>query len=67
MWHSQLSDLQSNKPAGTIIAIDKNGVHVVCGDQHTICITQLQWPGGKALNAIQIGQTQKLNVGQTFA
>lgn len=67
VWYSQLSDLQSNKPAGTIIAIDKNGVHVVCGDQHTICITQLQWPGGKALNAIQIGQTQKLNVGQTFA
>lgn len=66
VWHSQLSDIQSNESPGTIIAIDKNGVHVVCGDQQTVCLNQLQWPGGKTLNATQIGQTQKLHVGHTF-
>ncbi len=28
------------------------------------CLTSVQWPGGKALNAQQIAQTQKLHVGQ---
>ncbi|MDM1759047.1 MULTISPECIES: methionyl-tRNA formyltransferase [Acinetobacter] len=68
VWNSVLSPLDaSNKQAGEIIALDKNGVHVACGDQKAICITNLQWPGGKALNAVQINQTQKLTVGQIFA
>ena len=67
IWNSQLSHLHSTASAGTIIAIDQQGVHVVCGDQQVICFTQLQWPGGKTLNASQVGQTQKINVGQTFA
>ena len=64
VWNSVLSTLDaSGKQAGEIIALDKNGVHVACGDQRCICITNLQWPGGKALNAVQINQTQKLTVG----
>ena len=50
-----------------MIALDHDGVHVMCGDQKAICITNLQWPGGKALNAVQINQTQKLSVGYKFA
>ena len=68
VWNSVLSTLDaSGKQAGEIIALDKNGVHVACGDQHAVCLTELQWPGGKALNAIQINQTQKLTIGHLFA
>ena len=49
---------------GEIIAIDKHGVQVACGNNSVITLTSLQWPGGKALNAVQILQTQKLTIGQ---
>lgn len=65
VWQSQLSaESAAHQPAGAIIAIDKQGVHVACGDQHAICLSSLQWPGGKPLNPVQIHQTQKLTVGQ---
>ena len=68
VWNSSLSKLVSNSAiAGEVIALDHDGVHVMCGDQKAICITNLQWPGGKALNAVQINQTQKLSVGYKFA
>ena len=68
IWNSALSDIPAGlAQAGEIVALDKNGVHIACGDQQCICITNLQWPGGKALNAVQINQTQKLNVGHIFA
>ena len=68
IWNSSLSMQKvSNALPGEVIALDKDGVHVMCGDQHAICITNLQWPGGKALNAVQINQTQKLSVGYKFA
>ena len=68
VWNSVLSTLDaSGKQAGEIITLDKNGVHVACGDQHAVCLTELQWPGGKALNAVQINQTQKLTIGHLFA
>jgi methionyl-tRNA formyltransferase len=51
---------------GEIIAIDKNGVHVACATG-AVCLSSLQWPGGKALNPVQILQTQKLNIGQVLA
>ncbi len=65
VWGSMLSNVDaSGKTAGTILNIDKQGVHVACGDEKAICLTSLQWPGGKALNPVQINQTQKLQVGQ---
>ncbi|RLL35802.1 methionyl-tRNA formyltransferase [Acinetobacter cumulans] len=65
VWGSMLSNVDaSGKTAGTILNIDKQGVHVACGDEKVICLTSLQWPGGKALNPVQINQTQKLQVGQ---
>ncbi|MHA3056207.1 methionyl-tRNA formyltransferase [Acinetobacter sp. ANC 4633] len=68
VWNSQLSILSNvTAQVGEIVAIDKQGVHVMCGDQQIICLTQLQWPGGKPLNAIQILQAQKLQVGQILS
>src|SRR5690606_37397789 len=57
----------SNALPGEVSALDKDGVHAMCGYLHAICITNLQWPGGKALNAVQINQTQELSVGYKFA
>ena len=68
VWNSSLSTHTSaSAQAGEVIALDKNGVHVMCGDGKAVCITNLQWPGGKALNAVQINQTQKLSLGHLFA
>ncbi|AXI03664.1 methionyl-tRNA formyltransferase [Aquirhabdus parva] len=50
--------------AGEIIAVDKHGISVVCGDGQVLRLTQLQWAGGKPLNSVQILQAQKLSVGQ---
>ena len=68
VWNSQHSTLTSaTAHVGEIVAIDKQGVHVMCGDQQIICLTQLQWPGAKPLNAAQILQAQKLQVGQILS
>lgn len=65
VWNSTISSQSKvNAQAGEIIAIDKLGVHVACGEDSFICLTSVQWPGGKAMNAQQIAQTQKLHVGQ---
>ena len=65
VWGSMLSQENAQaQAAGAILAIDKQGVHVACGDEHAVCLSSLQWPGGKPLNAVQILQTQKLNIGQ---
>ncbi|MDQ8937155.1 methionyl-tRNA formyltransferase [Acinetobacter rudis] len=68
VWNCQASEQHTpHAVAGEIIAIDKHGVHVMCGDQHSICLTHLQWPGAKAFNAQQILQSQKLQLGHIFA
>ncbi|MFU9047269.1 methionyl-tRNA formyltransferase [Acinetobacter tibetensis] len=65
VWNSVLShETTENTQVGEIIAIDKHGVHVACANHTVITLTALQWPGGKPLNAVQILQTQKLNIGQ---
>ncbi|MFC6053670.1 methionyl-tRNA formyltransferase [Acinetobacter sp. Ac_877] len=65
VWHSQVStSTTKNAKIGEIIAIDKHGVHIACANNSVIILTSLQWPGGKPLNAVQIMQTQKLNIGQ---
>lgn len=65
VWGSMLSQLsKTDAQIGEILAIDKQGVHVACGDNSAVCLTSLQWPGAKALNPVQIAQTQKLHIGQ---
>ena len=59
VWNSTLSHLNAEQAqVGEIIAIDQHGVHVACANHTVITLTALQWPGGKALNAVQILQTQ---------
>ena len=65
VWSSMRSEIsKANAQLGEILAIDKQGVHVACGENSVVCLTSLQWPGAKALNAVQIAQTQKLHLGQ---
>ena len=64
VWNSRLSEQKVTAQVGEIIDISKHGVSVACGDGQVIILTSLQWPGAKALNAVQILQTQKLNIGQ---
>ena len=65
VWGSAVSTHRSvAAQCGEIVAIDKQGVHVMCANSSVVCLTSLQWSGGKALNAVQILQTQKLNIGQ---
>lgn len=52
--------------AGSVIAVDKHGVQVLCGDHTVLQLTSLQWPGGKALNSVQMLQAQKIITGQVF-
>lgn len=67
VWNSQLSNIIAKGQAtGTVIEMDKQGVHVVCGEG-VICLTSLQWPGGKAVNPLQIIQGHKISVGHQFA
>ena len=68
VWGSQLStESAQGQAAGTILKLDKQGVHVACGNQQAVCLTSLQWPGAKPLNPVQIIQTQKLQSGQVLA
>ncbi|MBP7880582.1 methionyl-tRNA formyltransferase [Acinetobacter sp. NIPH 1852] len=65
VWGSTLSPhSKADAQVGEIVAMDKHGVHVACGENSAVCLTSLQWPGGKALNPVQIAQTQKLHLGQ---
>ena len=65
VWSSMLSEHnKADAQVGEILALDKQGVHIACGNNTAVCLTSLQWPGGKALNPVQIAQTQKLHLGQ---
>ncbi|ATZ65640.1 methionyl-tRNA formyltransferase [Acinetobacter bereziniae] len=67
IWNATISNVIANgEDVGTIIEMDKQGVHVVCG-KGVVCLTSLQWPGGKAVNPVQIIQGHKLSVGHQFA
>ena len=56
-----------DQPAGTVIAIDNHAVQVVCGapnQPQRLCLTKLQWAGGKPLTAAQINAGNKLQIGE---
>ncbi|HQV25576.1 MAG TPA: methionyl-tRNA formyltransferase, partial [Acinetobacter sp.] len=68
VWGSKISEHSKiDAQVGEILAMDKYGVHVACADNTAVCLTNLQWAGGKALNPVQIIQSHKLSVGNIFA
>ena len=56
----------TNKQAGAVIGYSKQGIHVACGEGELL-ITQLQWPGGKAVAGAQLKNLQqKLPIGSVL-
>lgn len=64
IWQAEVLKTTSNKSAGTIIARDKNGLDIACGELSVLRIKQLQFPGGKILNTIEMANLHnKLMIG----
>lgn len=53
VWGSRVTDLTSDKPAGTIIQADKTGIYVTTGNG-VLALEQLQVPGKKAMSVQDI-------------
>jgi methionyl-tRNA formyltransferase len=54
VWQSKPGTTQSNQEAGKVVTLTKQGVEVVCGDQKTLLLTQLQPDGSKAMDAASL-------------
>ena len=50
LWQAVAEPLQTATEPGTVVQADAAGVRVACGAGQ-LCLTQLQRPGGKRLNA----------------
>lgn len=66
IWAAQASQTTHTSEVGTILAIDKSGVHVACG-QGILCITEMQKAGGKRSNATQVADSLNMSVQSQFA
>ena len=51
IWQASLLDETSNKKAGSVAALEKTGISVVCGDGVLLRLENLQPDGGKAMDA----------------
>ncbi len=60
LWQAELAD--STGEPGTVLALDKRGITVACG-QNALLLTMLQRPGGKAQPAAQFLQAVPINIG----
>lgn len=72
VWSAELTDSTSEQTAGSltagkVTAVGKYGVNVVCGDGQLLRLTTLQWAGGKPLNAVQMFQANKIQLGDILA
>jgi methionyl-tRNA formyltransferase len=67
IYQAQLTGEPSSQPAGTIVDLTQAGLVVATGSEN-LCITQLQFPGGKRLDIHDwVRHTQKpLQIGMRF-
>jgi len=63
LWQAVAEPGASAAEPGTVLGADASGVRVACG-QGQLCLTQLQRPGGKRLNAADFLRGCPLQVGQ---
>ena len=67
LWHAVAESMSQtgmqSTPPGTVLSADASGVRVACG-QGQLCLTQLQRPGGKRLNAADFLRGCPLQAGQ---
>ncbi len=65
IWAAQALPMHHSSAVGTVVTIDKVGVHVACG-QGVLCITQMQKAGGKRGAATQLAESLNMSVGSRF-
>ena len=63
LWAATAEPGTAGLPPGTVVSADATGVRVACG-QGQLCLTQLQRPGGKRLNAADFLRGCPLQAGQ---
>jgi methionyl-tRNA formyltransferase len=63
LWQAVVEPGASAAEPGTVLGADASGVRVACG-QGQLCLTQLQRPGGKRLNAADFLRGCPLQAGQ---
>ena len=54
-------------PAGTVVAVDANGLHVACGDGGVVVIRDVQAPGRKRLTAAQFAAGRGVAIGDVLS
>ena len=65
LWAATAEPLAKATEPGTVVQADASGVRVACG-QGVLCLTQLQRPGGKRLNAADFLRGCPLQPGQSL-
>ncbi|TXI61914.1 MAG: methionyl-tRNA formyltransferase, partial [Limnohabitans sp.] len=65
LWAATAEPLAQPAEPGTVVSADASGVRVACG-QGQLCLTQLQRPGGKRLNAADFLRGCPLQAGQSL-
>jgi len=63
LWAATAEPLAQPVAPGTVVQADASGVRVACGEG-LLCLTQLQRPGGKRLNAADFLHGCPLQPGQ---
>jgi methionyl-tRNA formyltransferase len=63
LWAARAEPRAQTLEPGTVVSADASGVRVACGDGQ-LCLTQLQRPGGKRLNAADFLRGCPLQSGQ---
>jgi methionyl-tRNA formyltransferase len=63
LWQAVAEPLAHAVAPGTVLGADASGVRVACGEGQ-LCLTQLQRPGGKRLNAADFLRGCPLQAGQ---
>ena len=65
LWAATAEPLAQPSAPGTVVQADASGVRVACGEG-VLCLTQLQRPGGKRLNAADFLRGCPLQPGQSL-
>lgn len=65
LWAATSAPLAQTTEPGTVVSADASGVRVACGEG-LLCLTQLQRPGGKRLNAADFLRGCPLQPGQSL-
>jgi methionyl-tRNA formyltransferase len=66
LFRAETAPATERTPAGTVIAIDKRGIHVGCGDGAVVVIAEVQAAGRKRMAAAQFAAGRGIAVGDVL-